>query len=292
MTAVSSGLSGWFDDTANRLRVTTLPASLRSSVRTFAIALHAAKQATTPPPLLRYPGKGSGKSSLRTGVRRPSPASIYLLASAFGRSAAAFVMNRLLNVELPAPMPVSRTPFLMSRSITKPTTASAAAKPSVRSKDRDPVASGMRDAAFNRSASFNYFLSDRFECGVALRGTEVKSIREGKANLKDAYGLLKDGECFLLNAHIGPFSHGNTMNHESLRTRKLLLHRREIARLEGLTKQKGYTLIPVKLYFRHGRVKCELALAKGKQDWDKRETERNREADREAKAAIARSQRR
>jgi SsrA-binding protein len=179
----------------------------------------------------------------------------------------------------------------MPRSLSNPTVSTATAKPSVKPKDRDPVAAGKRDAAFNRSASFNYFLSDRFECGVALRGTEVKSIREGKANLKDAYGLLKDGECFLLNAHIGPFSHGNAMNHESLRTRKLLLHKREIEKLEGLTKQKGYTLIPVKLYFKNGRVKCEIALAKGKQDWDKRATERAREGDKEARAAIARSQR-
>ena len=179
----------------------------------------------------------------------------------------------------------------MPRSLSNPTTP-APPKPTAQPKDRDPVATGQRDAAFNRSASFNYFLSDRFECGVALRGTEVKSIREGKANLRDAYGLLKDGECFLLNAHIGPFSHGNIMNHDSLRTRKLLLHRREIEKLKALTSQKGYTLIPVKLYFKHGRVKCELALAKGKQDWDKRETESKREGDKEAKAAIARSQRR
>ncbi len=179
----------------------------------------------------------------------------------------------------------------MPRSLSNPTAAQAP-KPVVKQKDRDPVASGQRDAAFNRSASFNYFLTDRFEAGVALRGTEVKSIREGKANLKDAYGLLKDGECFLLNAHIGPFSHGNAMNHESLRTRKLLLHRAEVRKLEVATRQKGFTLIPVKLYFRNGRVKCELALAKGKQDWDKRETERRREADKETKAAVARSQRR
>ena len=178
----------------------------------------------------------------------------------------------------------------MPRSLSNPTVPTPP-KPSAKEKDRDPVAAGKRDAAFNRSASFNYFLSDRFECGVALRGTEVKSIREGKANLKDAYGLLKDGEAFLLNAHIGPFSHGNAMNHEALRTRKLLLHKKEIEKLEGLTKQKGYTLIPVKLYFKNGRVKCEIALAKGKQDWDKRATERAREGDKEAKAAIARSQR-
>jgi SsrA-binding protein len=179
----------------------------------------------------------------------------------------------------------------MPRTLSNPTSATTQNKPVVTQKDRDPVAAGMRDAAFNRSASFNYFLSDRFEAGVALRGTEVKSIREGKANLKDAYGLLKDGECFLLNAHIGPFSHGNAMNHESLRTRKLLLHKKEIEKLQSLTRQKGFTLIPVKLYFRNGRVKCEIALAKGKQDWDKRATERAREGDKEAKAAIARSQR-
>ena len=146
--------------------------------------------------------------------------------------------------------------------------------------------------ADNRKASHDYHLIETFEAGVALLGTEVKSIREGKANLKDSYGLLKDGECFLLNAHIGPFSHGNTMNHESLRTRKLLLHKQEVRKLEAATKQKGFTLIPTRLYFRNGRVKCELALAKGKQDWDKRETERRREADKEARAAMARGQRR
>jgi len=172
------------------------------------------------------------------------------------------------------------------------TTPAQAPKAPVKEKDRDPVAAGKRDAAFNRSASFNYFLTDKYEAGVALRGTEVKSIREGKANLKDAYGLLKDGECFLLNAHIGPFSHGNAMNHESLRTRKLLLHKSEVRKLESMTRQKGFTLIPTRLYFRHGRVKCELALAKGKQEWDKRATERKREADNEARSAIARSQRR
>src|SRR5271155_380305 len=96
--------------------------------------------------------------------------------------------------------------------------------PSQKTKPRDPVASGDRDAAVNRAASHNYFLLDRFEAGVALRGSEVKSIRQGNANLKDAYGLLKDGEVFLLNAHIGPYSHGNALNHDAVRTRKLLLH--------------------------------------------------------------------
>ena len=180
---------------------------------------------------------------------------------------------------------------LMPRSLSNPTVA-AQPKPAAKAKDRDPVAAGLRDAAQNRAASHNYSLSDRYEAGVALRGTEVKSIREGKANLKDAYGLLKDGECFLLNAHIGPFSHGNQMNHESLRTRRLLLHKNELRKLEVAARQKGFTLIPTRLYFRNGRVKCEIALAKGKQEWDKRAAERKREADSEARAAIARSQRR
>jgi len=158
-----------------------------------------------------------------------------------------------------------------------------------KNKPRDPVASGDRDAAVNRAASHNYFLLDRFEAGLALRGTEVKSIREGKANLKDAYGIINGGEAYLLNAHIGPYSHGGSSNHESLRTRKLLLHQQEIRKLTSQTQIKGHTLIPTRLYFRRGRVKCEIAVAKGKQDWDKRETERRREADREARAAIVRN---
>jgi SsrA-binding protein len=171
----------------------------------------------------------------------------------------------------------------------KHTTIQTQSAPSAKPKPRDPVAAGERDAAQNRAASHNYFLLEKYEAGVALRGTEVKSIREGKANLKDAYGLIKDGEAFLLNAHIGPYSHGNYTNHEALRTRKLLLNQTELKKLWGKTQQKGFTLIPTRLYFRNGRVKCELAVAKGKQDWDKRETERKREADREARAAVARS---
>jgi len=153
-------------------------------------------------------------------------------------------------------------------------------------RPRDPVASGGRDATHNRTAGHHYFLLEKFEAGLALRGTEVKSIREGKANLKDSYGLIKDGEAFLLNLHIGPYSHGNIANHDETRTRKLLLHRDEVRRLLSKTQIKGHTLIPTRLYFRNGRVKCELAVAKGKQDWDKRETERRREADREARSAI------
>jgi SsrA-binding protein len=177
----------------------------------------------------------------------------------------------------------------MSKQSSYQVTPPSGAKPAVKAAPRDPVASGSRDAAYNRAASHNYFLLDRYEAGVALRGSEVKSIREGQANLRDAYGLVKDGEAFLLNAHIGPYSHGNFDNHESLRTRKLLLHTGEIRKLLDQTQAKGLTLIPTRLYFRNGRVKCELAVAKGKQDWDKRATEKKKEADREAKSAIAAS---
>ena len=154
---------------------------------------------------------------------------------------------------------------------------------------RDPTASGQRDASVNRAASHNYFLMEKFEAGISLRGTEVKSIRGGRANLKDAYGLVKDGELWLINAHIGEYDHGNIFNHEPLRTRKLLVHRSELNKLIGKTHQKGLTLIPTRMYFRNGRVKVEMALAKGKQTWDKRETERRKAADKEAREAIARS---
>src|SRR5436305_2625054 len=153
---------------------------------------------------------------------------------------------------------------------------------------RDPTAAGQRDAAVNRIASHNYFLLEKFETGIALTGTEVKSIRAGKVTLKDAYGLVKDGELWLLNCHIGTYEHGNIYNHTPLRTRKLLVHKEELRKLIGQTQQKGLTLIPTRMYFKNGRVKLELALAKGKQLWDKRETERRRTADKEAREAVAR----
>jgi SsrA-binding protein len=156
---------------------------------------------------------------------------------------------------------------------------------------RDPTASGQRDAAVNRIASHNYFLLEKFEAGVVLSGTEVKSVRGGLANLKDSYGLVKDGEVWLLNCHISPYEHGSYSNHAALRTRKLLMHKDEIEKLTGRTLQKGLTLIPTRLYFKNGRVKVELAVAKGKQLWDKRETERRRTADKEAREAISRSRR-
>ncbi|MDP9266892.1 MAG: SsrA-binding protein SmpB [Acidobacteriota bacterium] len=163
-------------------------------------------------------------------------------------------------------------------------------KPSApKNPKRDPVAAGERDASVNRAASHNYFLLEKFETGVVLTGSEVKSIRGGRANLKDAYGLIKDGELWLLNAHIGAYENAGYSGHAPLRTRKLLVHKEELRKLIGKTQQKGFTLIATRLYFRRGRVKCEIALAKGKQLWDKRETERRRTADKEAREAIARS---
>lgn len=154
---------------------------------------------------------------------------------------------------------------------------------------RDPVASGERDATVNRAAGHNYFLEDRMEAGMVLTGSEVKSVRAGRANLKDAYALVKDGELWLLNAHIGAYENAGYAPQAPLRTRKLLVHAEELRKLLAKTQQRGYTLVPTRMYFRKGKIKCEIALAKGKQSWDKRETERRRTADKEAREAIARS---
>jgi SsrA-binding protein len=141
-------------------------------------------------------------------------------------------------------------------------------------------------ASLNRQAYHHYHILETFEAGMVLQGTEVKSIREGKVNLKDSYGLVKNGEIWLLNCHISPYSHGNRMNHDPLRTRKLLLHRSELRKLIGKTTEKGLTLVPTKIYFHHGLAKCEIALAKGKKLYDKRETEKRKTADKEARQAV------
>jgi len=124
----------------------------------------------------------------------------------------------------------------------------------------------------NKKAWHNYSIEDRYQAGIALLGTEVKSLREGRANLGDSYGKIKDGEVFLVDAHISPYNFGNRLNHDPLRTRKLLLHKKEIRRLIGKVQEKGFTLIPLRLYFSDGRAKVELGLAKGKKLFDKRET--------------------
>lgn len=142
--------------------------------------------------------------------------------------------------------------------------------------------------ADNRPAGHNYFLLDRFEAGMALTGTEVKSAREGKVQLKDAYAEVVGNEAWLVNAHISQYSHGNRENHDPLRRRKLLLHRTEIDKLLGKTREKGLSLIPTRLYLKEGRIKCELALARGKKLHDKREADAKRTAEAEARAALRR----
>ena len=143
----------------------------------------------------------------------------------------------------------------------------------------------------NRKAGHNYHLSDRIEAGLVLTGTEVKAAKTGKIQLQDAYAEVSGGEAWLLNAHISQYSHGNRENHEPVRKRKLLLHRDEIDKLQAKTREKGLTVIPTKLYLKGGRVKCELAVGRGKKLHDKRESEREREANAEARAAIGRRQR-
>jgi SsrA-binding protein len=147
---------------------------------------------------------------------------------------------------------------------------------------------GTKLIAQNRKARFNYFIEDSVEAGLRLVGTEVKACRAGKANLTDAYAVVKDGEAWLMNCHISPYSHGNRMNHDPLRPRKLLLHRGEIERLEAKVAQEGRTLVPLRLYFKHGLVKAEIAVAKGKKLYDKRATKAKRDADRAMQRELGR----
>ncbi len=140
----------------------------------------------------------------------------------------------------------------------------------------------------NRQAGYHYHLFDRFEAGIVLSGTEVKAARDAKVQLMDAYAEIAGNEAWLVNAHISQYSHGNRENHEVVRRRKLLLHRAEIEKLTGKTREKGLTLIPTKIYLKDGRIKCEIALAKGKKLYDKREAERTKTMEAEARAAMSR----
>jgi len=140
--------------------------------------------------------------------------------------------------------------------------------------------------AENRKAFHDFHLLETFEARLVLLGTEVKAIREGRVNLRDSFARVEDGEVFLYNVNISPYSHRGYADHEPLRRRKLLLHRDEIRKLIGKTVEKGMTLVPVRLYFKNGRVKVAVSLAKGKKEYDKRETIKRREADRETRAAI------
>lgn len=141
--------------------------------------------------------------------------------------------------------------------------------------------------ARNKRARFDYHILETWEAGLVLGGTEVKSLRDGKVNMNDAYGIVRDGEVYLINLHISPYERGGWTNHEPTRTRKLLLHKREIRRLIGAVEREGLTLVPLELYFKRGIAKVTLALGKGKKLHDKRETERERDAQREI-ARIAR----
>lgn len=140
--------------------------------------------------------------------------------------------------------------------------------------------------AKNRKARHLYNIVETFESGIALQGTEVKSVRDARVNLKDSYARVENGELFLYNMHISPYTHGNRFNHEPLRPRKLLMHRREINRLGGYVQEKGLTLVPLSLYLRRGKVKVELALARGKRDYDKRQDIAERDAKREMERAF------
>jgi SsrA-binding protein len=142
--------------------------------------------------------------------------------------------------------------------------------------------------AKNRRASHDYQLLESWEAGIALTGTEVKSLRNGKANISDAYGIVRDGEVYLLNLHIPPYERGGYVNHEPTRTRKLLLHRREIRKMIGAVERQGLTLVPLELYFKDGRAKVAIALGKGKKLHDKRDDERRRDDERDMARAMTR----
>jgi SsrA-binding protein len=146
---------------------------------------------------------------------------------------------------------------------------------------------GIKIVAQNRKARHNYFIDERYEAGMALQGTEVKALREGRVNIKDGYARITNGEVFLMDVHISPYAFGNRFNHDPLRPRKLLLHSREIHRLMGKVKEKGFSLIPLSIYFSHGRAKVTLALAKGKKLYDKREALKRKAMEKE----VERSQR-
>ena len=149
-----------------------------------------------------------------------------------------------------------------------------------------------RNFIVNRQAPHFYHLLERFETGIELTGTEVKSVREGKVNLKDSYAVIKNGEAWLIDCHISPYAAGSRFNHDPLRDRRLLLHRQEIDKLAGRTQEKGFTLVPTRLYLNRNMIKCEIALAKGKKVYDHRETSRRRTIDRETEQAIREHRRR
>ncbi|NLM38663.1 MAG: SsrA-binding protein SmpB [Firmicutes bacterium] len=148
------------------------------------------------------------------------------------------------------------------------------------------MADQFKHIADNRKARHDYHIEETIEAGIALQGTEVKSLRLGRVNLRDSYARVQNGEVFLHGVHISPYEQGNRFNHDPLRVRKLLLHKREIRRLAAKVKEEGFTLVPIKLYFKNGKCKVELALAKGKKLYDKRDSIAKREAERRARQAV------
>ena len=138
----------------------------------------------------------------------------------------------------------------------------------------------------NRQATHNYFIIEKYEAGIALTGTEIKGIRNGKCNIKDSYGIVKNYELYLLNMHISPYEQGGIFNHEEKRTRKLLLHKKEILKLNDKIRLEGYTLVPIKLYFKGNKAKILLGIAKGKKTYDKREAIKKRDIERDIKARM------
>lgn len=143
-----------------------------------------------------------------------------------------------------------------------------------------------RTVATNREAWHNYHILETYEAGIQLTGTEVKSARAGRVNLKEAYVMVREGEAWLLNAHISQYSHGNRQNHDPIRDRRLLMHKREIIRLQSKIQEKGLTIVPTKFYFKGNLIKCEIGIAKGKKLYDKRAAEAKKTQEREARAAI------
>ena len=149
-----------------------------------------------------------------------------------------------------------------------------------------PVATKEKMLASNRAAFHEYHISDKYEAGIALQGTEVKSVMAGRIQLKESYVAVRDGEAWLFNAHISPYSHGNRENHDPLRTRKLLLHRREIDRLDESSVKQGMTLVATRVYLRDRKIKIEVGIARGKKLYDKRESEMRRTIERETRAQL------
>ena len=141
--------------------------------------------------------------------------------------------------------------------------------------------SGLKIISLNRKASFNYFFETLLEAGMVLKGSEIKSVRDGKVNIADSYGIIKDGEVFLINSHIASYKQASYVNHEPIQERKLLLNKKEINKVVGKIQREGFSLIPTKMYFKKGKAKIEIAIAKGKKQYDKRETKKKRDWNRD-----------